>query len=305
MARTRFVSLLIGMASFVCVVTGKLRPMPEGGLPRDLFGLGIASKIRTDRNSTARASSDFGRIVKAAPEAVLHPAMPVDIAALIQYSMSSPAPFPVSPHGQGHSVRGQSLAPGGVVVDMLAMGRGQHRRINVSADYVDAGGEQLWIDVLRATLEHGLAPLVWTDYLRITVGGMLSNAGIGGQAFRHGPQITNVLELDVVTGTGEMVTCSHEKSSDLFFAALGGLGQFGVITRARIALEKAPKRVQMNRTLMEGPKSTPFFSEDDINRLAGLAFESSSAAIYIIEAAMYYTDTNDSYVDQKLEKVLE
>jgi len=330
------------MASFVCVVTGQLRPIPAGVLPRDLFSLGITSKIRTDRNSTARVSSDFGRIVEAAPEAVLHPATPGDIATLIRFSASSPAPFPVSPRGLGHSVRGQSLAPGGVVVDMGALGRGQHRRINVSVDYVDAGGEQLWIDVLRATLEHGLTPRVWTDYLRITIGGTLSNAGIGGQAFRHGPQITNVQELDVVTGTGEMVTCSREKRSDLFYAALGGLGQFGVITRARIALEQAPERVrwvrlaysdvvtftrdqelliskpaseagfdyvegqvQLNRTLTEGPKSTPFFSEADINRLAGLSSESSSAAIYIIEAAMYYSDTNASFVDQKLEKVLE
>lgn len=67
--------------------------------------------------------------------------------------------------------------------------------------YVDAGGEQLWIDVLRETLKHGLAPLSWTDYLYLTVGGTLSNAGVSGQAFRHGPQISNVHELDVVTGT--------------------------------------------------------------------------------------------------------
>jgi FAD/FMN-containing dehydrogenase len=32
-------------------------------------------------------------------------------------------------------------------------------------------------------------------------------------------------------------------NSDLFYAALGGLGQFGIITRARIALEPAPKMV--------------------------------------------------------------
>ena len=67
--------------------------------------------------------------------------------------------------------------------------------------YVDVGGELLWFDVLHATLKHGLTPRVWTDYLRITVGGTLSNAGISGQAFPHGPQISNVYELDVVTGT--------------------------------------------------------------------------------------------------------
>jgi cytokinin dehydrogenase len=72
----------------------------------------------------------------------------------------------------------------------------------VSSDkmWVDVGGEQLWIDVLHATLEHGLAPRIWTDYLHITVGGTFSNGGIGGQAFRHGPLISNVHELDVVTG---------------------------------------------------------------------------------------------------------
>lgn len=31
---------------------------------------------------------------------------------------------------------------------------------------------------------------------------------------------------------------------ELFYAVLGGLGQFGIITRARIVLDKAPKRVR-------------------------------------------------------------
>ncbi|KAF8769760.1 hypothetical protein HU200_006370 [Digitaria exilis] len=348
MARARFVALALLITSFLLsVVAGQLRPLPSAGLPGDLLDLGIASRLRTDTNTTAKASTDFGQMAKASPEAVLHPRTPADIAALIRFSSSSPAPFPVAPRGQGHSWRGQSLAPGGVVVDMRSMGRAAgHRRINVSAagaepPYVDAGGEQLWIDVLRATLQHGLAPRVWTDYLRLTVGGTLSNAGIGGQAFRHGPQIANVQELDVVTGTGEMVTCSRDKNSDLFFAALGGLGQFGVITRARIRLEPAPKRVrwvrlaytdvamftkdqeflissqvgeevgfnyvegqvQLNRSFVEGPKSTPFFSTLDMNRLARLASRTESPAIYYIEAAMYYNEDTTISVDQSLQKM--
>ncbi|KAL6888907.1 hypothetical protein ACP4OV_009933 [Aristida adscensionis] len=349
MARTRFIAFAI--IGFLSLVAGEVRTLPataSGGLnlSADLLGLGIASRIRTDRNSTARVSTDFGRMVEAAPEAVLHPATPADIAALIRLSASSPAPFPVAPRGQGHSWRGQSLAPGGVVVDMGALGRGHHRaRINVSAagaaPYVDAGGEQLWADVLRATLEHGLAPRVWTDYLRLTVGGTLSNAGIGGQVFRHGPQIANVHELDVVTGTGEIVTCSRDKNSDLFFAVLGGLGQFGVITRARIRLEPAPKRVrwvrlaysdvvtftkdqefliadragqlrfdyvegqvQLKQALVHGPKSTPFFSGADISKLSELALRTGSNAIYYIEGAMYYSEADATSVDQKMDSLL-
>lgn len=45
------------------------------------------------------------------------------------------------------------------------------------------------------------------------------------------------------TGKGELLTCSEEQNSGLFHAVLGGLGQFGIITRARISLEPAPQRV--------------------------------------------------------------
>ncbi|MCL7050826.1 hypothetical protein MKW94_028764 [Papaver nudicaule] len=115
--------------------------------------------------------------------------------------------------------------------------------------YVDVWGGELWIDVLKWTLGFGLAPRSWTDYLYLSVGGTLSNAGISGQAFNHGPQISNVFELDVVTGKGELMTCSKKKNTELFNGVLGGLGQFGIITRARIALEPAPQRVRWIRVL--------------------------------------------------------
>jgi cytokinin dehydrogenase len=108
---------------------------------------------------------------------------------------------------------------------------------------VEASGGELWVDVLQATLKEGLAPNSWTDYLHVTVGGTLSTAGVGGQTFRHGPQISSILQLEVVTGKGEIVTCSASKQPELFFAVLGGLGQFGIITKARILLVPAPQKV--------------------------------------------------------------
>lgn len=47
----------------------------------------------------------------------------------------------------------------------------------------------------------------------------------------------------LVAGKGEVVTCSDTQNSELFYAVLGGLGQFGIITRARISLEPSPKMV--------------------------------------------------------------
>jgi FAD/FMN-containing dehydrogenase len=52
-----------------------------------------------------------------------------------------------------------------------------------------------------------------------------------------------VLELQVVTGQGKVVTCSDERNSDLFNAALGGMGQCGLIVEATLELVPAPTHV--------------------------------------------------------------
>ncbi|XP_065050278.1 cytokinin dehydrogenase 5-like [Musa acuminata AAA Group] len=116
--------------------------------------------------------------------------------------------------------------------------------------YVDASGGDLQVDVLNWTLANdGLAPKSWTDYLYLSVGSTLSNAGVSRQAFHHGPQISNVHDLDMVTGKDELITCSEEQNSELFHGVLGGQGQFGIIIRARIALETAPHGVRWIRVL--------------------------------------------------------
>lgn len=157
--------------------------------------------VRTDPETIAAASTDYGMMVESPPAGVLQPLSPADITALINSSYTSGKPFTVGARGNGHSTYGQSLVGDGVVVNMTAMGAAGGRiKVNPQNLYVDAGGEQLWVDVLEATLEHGLAPRSWTDYLYLTVGGTLSNAGMSGQAFRVGPQISNVFEMDVITG---------------------------------------------------------------------------------------------------------
>ncbi|CAJ2649886.1 unnamed protein product [Trifolium pratense] len=225
-------------------------------VPPELANLDtISNKLHNDPKTIKIASNDYGNIIQEFPIAVFHPSSIQDIITLIKISNNSSVPFTIAARGQGHSTNGQSMARDGVVVDMASF-RKQRKGIAISVSedpligyYVDVGGEQLWIDVLYETLEYGVAPVSWTDYLYLTVGGTLSNAGISGQTFRYGPQITNVLELDVITGKGDYVKCSHEKNSELFNAVLGGLGQFGVITRARISLQPAPTMVKWIRLL--------------------------------------------------------
>ncbi|GMI89421.1 cytokinin oxidase 3 [Hibiscus trionum] len=303
----------------------------------------IADKLSVDPSAVESASRDYGHIAKVVPKAVLHPSSVEDIAALVKFSYDNPVPFTVAAKGHGHSVRGQAMADNGVVIDMASMKK--HRNgtgIRVSSDghYADVGGEQLWFDVLNATLKRGVAPVSWTDYLYLTVGGTLSNAGISGQSFRFGPQISNVYEMDVITGNADIVTCSPKKNSELFYAVLGGLGQFGIITRARIPLEPAPKRVKWVRMLyndftaftrdqellisingrrdknaldyVEGSllmdQGSPdnwrssFFPPKDHKRITSLI--SNHGIIYCLEVVKHHDDQTEDIVDKELRQVL-
>ncbi|XP_047974012.1 cytokinin dehydrogenase 6-like [Salvia hispanica] len=198
------------------------------------------------------ASKDFGNRYHLMPTAVLYPNSTSNIAHIIKhvFNLGLTSHLTVAARGHGHSLEGQSLAPNGVVIHMESYK--SPRMVFHTADhypYVDVSAGELWINILHESLKRGLTPKSWTDYLHLTVGGTLSNAGISGQAFRHGPQINNVYRLRVVTGRGDVVTCSDEQNADLFNAVLGGLGQFGIITEARIALEPAPAKVKWIRAL--------------------------------------------------------
>nr|CAB3474430.1 unnamed protein product [Digitaria exilis] len=252
MARCLVFMLLFLISSLISTVGLPVEP------PAEL--LGDVGRLSVDASDLHEASRDFGGVARAEPVAVFQPRAAADVAGLVQAAYGSARGFRVSARGHGHSISGQAQVAGGVVVDMShgpgAAARAEEARAlpayssALGGYYVDVWGGELWIDVLNWTLSHGgLAPRSWTDYLYLSVGGTLSNAGISGQAFHHGPQISNVYELDVVTGKGEVVTCSETENPDLFFGVLGGLGQFGIITRARIALERAPRRVRWIRAL--------------------------------------------------------
>ncbi|KAI3754183.1 hypothetical protein L1987_53961 [Smallanthus sonchifolius] len=297
----------------------------------------IVTKLFHDPTSIKTASSDFGKLVQETPTAVFHPSTVSDIVRLIKSSYTASSPFKIAARGRGHSVGGQAMAKDGVVVEMTSLVDGGIKVCwsESLGFYCDAGGEQLWIDVLRTTMEHGLSPVSWTDYLYLSVGGTLSNAGISGQAFLHGPQISNVLEMDVITGKGDFMTCSKSTNSDLFYGVLGGLGQFGIITRARIVLQKAPTRVKWFRMIYEdfatftkdqehlisinhGPnyvegylimKKSPannwrssFFSIHDEAKVNSLASE--CGIVYSLDVVKYYDEFDIQTIDEELDEML-
>ena len=107
---------------------------------------------------------------------------------------------------------------------------------------VDAGAT--WREVLAATLPRGLVPPVLPDYLDLSVGGILAVGGVGSRTWRSGVAADNLLELRVVTGRGERVSCSPARNPRLFDAVRAGLGQVAVVIGATLPLVEAPRMVR-------------------------------------------------------------
>lgn len=194
---------------------------------------GLDGVLLTSASDRAAAADDWGHIVSETPLAVLVPASIDDVRKAIKFANQHCIKVgPMSMVGNSHSTQGQSQAACGLVIDMS--GLSEIHAINADDAVVDPGVR--WYELLQQTLPLGKSPPVLTDHIDLSVGGTLSVGGIGGQTARHGLQADNVLELWVVTGEGQLKQCSASQNPGLFNAVRGGLGQFGVIVKARVKL---------------------------------------------------------------------
>lgn len=193
----------------------------------ELKGL-IQGTVITDAEGLEARSRDFGRILHRTPGVVVRPAHTEDVAQVIRWANSNKVA--VATRGEAHSQTGQSLSDGGIVLDLTAL----DRVIAIDADKLTVTCQSgvVWRNLVEALKPQGLIPRVLTNNLGVTIGGTLSVAGLGVASFRYGTQADNAIELEVVTGAGDIVVCSADSNAELFDAARSGLGQFGVITRA-------------------------------------------------------------------------
>jgi cytokinin dehydrogenase len=201
----------------------------------------LGERLLLDEEVRAHFRSDFGRMVDRLPGAVARCVSVEEVAEVVRFCRHKR--IPIVPRGQAHSQSGQATTEGGVLLDTSAMAA--IHEIDAAGETATVDGGVIWGDLVDATLEHGVMPRVLTNNLGVSIAGTLSMAGLGVASFRYGTQADNVLELQVVTGAGEVVTCSREQNRELFDVVRCGLGQFGIIVRAKIRLRRAKPTVRM------------------------------------------------------------
>jgi hypothetical protein len=154
----------------------------------------------------------------------------------------------VAVRGGGHSLSGQSVCDGGLMIDLAPM---RTVRVDPRARRAYVGPGSLLGDLDREALAFGL----------VTTAGTVSHTGaagltLGGGQGRlqriHGLTCDNLRAADVVTADGRLLRASADENRDLFWALRGGGGNFGVVTSFEYQLHPFDGRV------LAGPVIFPF-----------------------------------------------
>ena len=118
--------------------------------------------------------------------------------------------------------------------------------VDSASGTADVLGMTTYEHLVDATLPHGHMPLVVPQLKTITLGGAVTGLGIESTSFRNGLPHESVVEMDVLVGTGDVVTARPDNEHrDLFFGFPNSYGSLGYALRLRIEIEPVAPYVHL------------------------------------------------------------
>lgn len=100
-------------------------------------------------------------------------------------------------------------------------------------------------DLVRATLRHGLAPMLVPELETITVGGAVSGCSVESMSHKYGGFHDSCIAYEIVTGMGKVVRCSRQENAEIFGMIHGSYGTLGILTKLELKLIPAKPFVRM------------------------------------------------------------
>lgn len=136
--------------------------------------------------------------------------------------------------GSGYGDAGLNAGSGVILHERL----GRLLDFDPAAGVVTAEGGACLADLINVFLPRGWFLPVTPGTKFVSVGGAIAADVHGKNHHSDGSFARYVLDLDLLTGTGEILRCSRDENADVFFATLGGMGLTGAIVSARVQLRK-------------------------------------------------------------------
>jgi FAD/FMN-containing dehydrogenase len=118
------------------------------------------------------------------------------------------------------------------------------------------GGMTTYEDLCDATLRHGLMPLVVPQLKTITLGGAVTGLGIESTSLRSGMPHESVVEMEILTGDGRVVTAAEgNEHHDLFRGFPNSYGTLGYSLSLTIELEPVKPYVHVRHFAFTTPEA--------------------------------------------------
>ncbi|WPR70426.1 FAD-dependent oxidoreductase [Flavobacterium sp. NG2] len=139
----------------------------------------------------------------------------------------------ISIGGGKYSMGGQTAFRNSLHIDMRSLNKvisldKQKKQVTVQAGI-------RWRDLQKQIDPLDLSIKIMQTYSNFTVGGSIS-VNCHGRYIGHGPIISSVIALKIITASGEVIIANRNSNQDVFKAAVGGYGGIGVITEATLQL---------------------------------------------------------------------
>lgn len=164
----------------------------------------------------------------------------------------------------GHDYLGKSTGPGAVAVwthHMKDIEVLEYSSINYTGKAMRFGAGVQIFEAMAAAHEQGLVVVAGNCRTVGIAGGYTQGGGHGQLASRFGLAVDQVLEWEVVTGTGELVrSWPQGEHADLYWAlAGGGGGSYGVVVSMTVKTYPEMRTVAANLTFVGGGTSQEAF----------------------------------------------
>jgi FAD/FMN-containing dehydrogenase len=190
----------------------------------------IGEVIRPGDADYDRARRVWNAAIDRRPALIVRPRTADEVAVALGWGRLRD--LPVAVRAGGHSPAGSGVVEGGLVVDLRSM-----TRLTIDAERRVASAETglVWEEFNACAGLSGLTTPSG-DIAAVGLAGLTLGGGFGLLSRNYGLTIDSLLEVELVTADGRVLTANAETHPDLFWAVRGGGGNFGIATRMRFRL---------------------------------------------------------------------